>query len=305
MDTDVESTRAPYPESPSAAAAASAKPAAPFPSPFLASSSPAFLPSSAPAPAERAKTTAKPGEVRPKPLDPHPSLDDLLRQGGPVPEGVADQIATFHGAQPGECPIPPVPTVAPPTTEPAVAPTLFTPKTSFVPGNLIVCLRGFSDSDPITLVVTGPDGAATTFRLLTSPDLRFGDSFFLGLGRPVGEYRIRADQGQISVTGRFTAVRPPVPVGWVKPGLVPPGSRFDFEFAGFPPNRPAVLHLYSRTRGFKIRYRAAWRLPADSSGEIRVSLPTNATTELGTYYLHHPPAGPDPIRPLVQFTVQS
>ncbi|MEU4420218.1 hypothetical protein AB0F81_06300 [Actinoplanes sp. NPDC024001] len=216
------------------------------------------------------------------------SLDELLRQGGPVPDGVAKQLGAFNGGIPQECPTPVEPTMTTPETSPPVVPAVAVPDRVLVPGFLTVCLPGFPTADAVTFVVTDPAGRASTFPVPAGWDTKYGVDVYLGVGRPQGRYRIRATQGGTSAEAEFPVERVTQPVIWIHPDRVRAGSAVEVQLGGFPSGEPATLHLYSAADGPMIRYRASVDVRVNLVGEAQQTLRTTTSTEPGKYYLHSP-----------------
>lgn len=254
-----------------------ALPAVPTDSPVTPTSSPSSATPATPAPPARVTRPVTPSmspTVAPTSPVQAASLDDLLRQGGPVPDGVPAQLDLFMGGGP-ICPDmpPPEPRVTTPS-EPVVIPS--------VPH---FCLEGFDTRRKVTVVVTAPDGTEDTLVVPAGARHYNGLYHHVGPGSPAGRHRVRATQGSTTAAAYFQAARATEPHLWVSPRDGAAGATVDVYIGGFPPGEPADLHLYvcpAQT------YRATFTVAVDERGEAHLALRTSVAAAGNCYALNSP-----------------
>lgn len=250
--------------------AASEPPA--FPDPTLPGAEPP--PSVSPGPST-ALTPARPRPTRPdrlassgtSSLSPPPAsvttpqtaeLDDLLEPDGQPPEGVAAQLDFFLGGGP-EC----MPAESAPRPRLRVRPVVE------VPSIPTVCFEGFGEFREMTAVLTGPGGATST-RSGRFDELE-GVTFPFVTGARTGRYRVTATAGRRSASATFEVRRATKPRMWINPDTAEWGETIDVHIGGFPPRRPADLHLYVCG---PLQYRSTTTVAVDGRGEAHLAIRT-------------------------------
>jgi len=204
---------------------------------------------------------------------------DLLDRVGRRPDGIPDQIEIFIGGD-GGC------FNEDPTGRPEIV-------TSGVPEELPdrahICLLNFDQAKPLRVTLTPPVGPARTTTLPAldlSQQSDFGTSFLLSPSDPTGTYRVSAEQGDKKASNEIVAVRPESPKLWLdtpRPDVVA-GDDIDIYLGGFPPGRPATLHLYGSDRiGQEQPYRTSFTVPVDADGAGHVVIDTKPDDGLGCY----------------------
>jgi hypothetical protein len=154
-----------------------------------------------------------------------------------------------------------------------------------IPSVPVFCLEGFNPRHKVTVVVTAPDGTKETLTVPARARNYDGLYYPVRPGSPAGRYRVRATQGSTTATAHFQAVRASKPHLWIHPRNADAGSTIDVYVGGFPPSRPASLHLYVCPGQ---AYRATFTVAIDARGEAHLALRTTATTERTCYALNSP-----------------
>ncbi|MEU4422147.1 hypothetical protein AB0F81_16090 [Actinoplanes sp. NPDC024001] len=184
-----------------------------------------------------------------------------MEHNGPPPDGVAEQLDFFLGGGP-DCF----------WEEPPGKPTIQVSPVVEIPSIPTVCPAGFGDVGRISVVLTAPDGTTTRrsggeFEGVTFPFLS---------GARTGRYHLRATAGGRNATASFEVRRAAKPRMWIDPGAADWGTSIDVYIGGFPPGRPADLHLYVCG---PLQYRATRSVAVDARGEAHLILRTTAGQE--------------------------
>ncbi|WP_433361028.1 hypothetical protein ACQPZX_27755 [Actinoplanes sp. CA-142083] len=224
---------------------------------------------------------AEPLPHRPAPPPANPAgpqtadLDRLLDQDGTVPDGVAAQLNFFLGGGP-ECPDGELEQDEPPQVS--------TRQFTEIPSVPNFCFRGFDVARDVRIVVTTPTGSATMTLKARWQSLG-GFAYPVPPGSPTGRYRVRATQGSRSADTEFQVRRASTPTMWIHRRNADLGETVDVYLGGFPPNKPADLHLYVC---LPLRYRATTTVAIDRNGEGHLALHTTAATEPNCYAMNSP-----------------
>jgi hypothetical protein len=115
--------------------------------------------------------------------------------------------------------------------------------------------------------------------------------------KPLGHYRVIAEQGALRAAGEFTLTRASQPSLMVWPNLIGPhdgqvvrGMAVEVALLGFAPHSKVILSLYfSPARAATARYISSFPVTVDASGERTYRLVTTARDTLGFYALRTRP----------------
>ena len=227
-------------------------------------------------PARSTKPTKPPTTPAPAPASPtqHASLDGLLQQDGPVPDGIPAQLHFFLGGGP-TCP----------DIEDPVAGVGVPHLPVVIPSVPVFCLEGFETRRGVTVVFTASDGTTDTLTVPAYAHHYDGLYYRVPPGSPAGRYRVRATQGSTTATADFQVVRARKPHLWIYPATPDAGTTIDVYIGGFPPGRPADLYLYAC---LPLTYRATHTVAIDARGEAHLALHTSASTERTCYAVNSP-----------------
>jgi hypothetical protein len=180
-----------------------------------------------------------------------------MEHDGPAPDGVAEQLDFFLVGGP-ECA----------WEEPPSMPTVRILPVVEIPSFPTVCPAGFGDEGKVKVVLTAPDGTTTT----RSGSEFDGVTFPFLPGARTGRHHLRASAGGRSATATFEVRLASKPRMWIDPGAAYWGEDINVYIGGFPPSRPADLHLYVCG---PLHYRATRSVAVDARGEAHLMLHTN------------------------------
>jgi hypothetical protein len=167
-----------------------------------------------------------------------------------------------------------------------------------------ICVDGFLQGQDIDIQVLLPDG---TTRGLDSANLAASNGTSAGgaeliwtslPGDPVGEYTITATQGERQAAATFNILPASEPRFAVVPRTGPPGTTFQIQLVGFPPNQEVAIHLY-RLEDRVWRYTTSLptsdtRIQTDERGQATYELATQADDLATAYMLVTVPAAQAP-----------
>jgi hypothetical protein len=154
-----------------------------------------------------------------------------------------------------------------------------------------VCLEGFAPNENVRIRVFLPNGDVLDEQNVQSPEV--GEPVYVLRilpGQPLGEYKIRARQGDLVANGSFTLAAASQETVYVTPEAGEQGSAFQVALAGF--DSPPDLYLYRLTDsqdGFPykfISYLATPRL--DGRGEAVFSFRVAPDDPPGEYVVSEP-----------------
>ncbi|GIF75469.1 hypothetical protein [Asanoa siamensis] len=269
------------PEAAAVASPSAVPESAPEPTPVV-TAEPTVAPEATRAPGRRPAPPAPPlpPAARPGARPDDPAAEqrgDVLKRQDPLPPGVREQLEFFVGGG-SECggQFGDVPEIAGVTA------------VQEIPSRTRLCFLGFNQEQPLALTIVEPGGRTLVHDLTPPADVEadFLYRFPRTPGERLGDYHVRAVQGEVAVTLDFTVRRATAPRIWVdhRPGMIP-GDDVHVFVGGFPPNRTVDLLLYG---GEERRYRTSIPVSVDGNGEGHVVLDTKLDDAVGCYGVTHP-----------------
>jgi hypothetical protein len=160
-----------------------------------------------------------------------------------------------------------------------------------------VCFDGFDSSQPIHVVLLGPDGSEVLGEDVT-PRPQHEWSWTPLPGEPKGDYAIIATQGPDVATPQLLAsgilrVQPatlPSLVEITPSGIA--GSTFSFGLAGFPPSSTVRMFLYA-SNGSDLEFQTELEtVTVDTVGELILRFETEPDDPVGSYAIVTDPPAP-------------
>ena len=199
-----------------------------------------------------------------------PKGDDLLRRRDAPPAGVPAQL-TFLAPTDG-C----VDAVHP-------TPAVEVYDTHQIGDSVLICIRGFDPSPPVSMEVSLPDGRKRqrpVANVAGQNDWMFG----IGATDPTGRYDVTAVQGAKRATAGFTVKLPHQPLIFtLSAAKGRAGTTFRFTVVSPSPNQTVSVDLY---RGHGSQYATTvGTVTTDGQARATYQLPTFADAPTGTYCL--------------------